>query len=82
MLLLDDQKQDNESQGDRFSNFMFGGTRREEEERIEEQEFHSNQSFINFEELMGSIDSLVESVQNLKPLFQKIFPFVEKIWKK
>ncbi|WP_312471318.1 hypothetical protein [Neobacillus sp.] len=84
-----DQDQDNNQHHeqtqiqDPFTNLMFG-TRRQPEhhEHIHEPHQANNQSTINYEELIVNIDTLVESIRGLKPLFQKIIPFVEQIWKK
>jgi hypothetical protein len=67
---------------DRFTDFMFG-QRRGHHQRIEpQQEINPNQNYIDYEQLMFHIDSLIESTKNLKPLFQKFQPYVEQIWKK
>jgi len=80
---LEDLEEPEESQEhfkqDRFTRFMFGPRR--EPHHNHHQEPH-DQSTINYEELMINIDTLMESVRGLKPLFQKAYPFIEQFWKK
>lgn len=40
------------------------------------------QPAIDYEAIMVNIDTLIESVRGLKPLFQQIYPHIEKLWKK
>ena len=75
----EDAREDTEQ--DRFTSFMFGSRRRNQPHQ-QHQEPVQNQSTINYEELMMNIDALYESVQGLKPLFNKIYPFIEQFWKK
>lgn len=69
---------------DQFSEFMFGAGRgRKQNAELEQARFQQqNQTYIDYEQLMVSIDTLVESARNLKPLVQRFFPFLEKFWKK
>ncbi len=70
---------------DRFSSLMFGpGRGRRQREHIHRQdgENYQQQSGVDYVELMGHIDALYESVQGLKPLFQKVYPVIEQLWKK
>jgi hypothetical protein len=64
---------------DRLTEFMFGSrsTSNDQPEKNSEP-----QSYIDYEQMFVHIDDLMESARNLKPLFQKVFPFVEQIWKK
>lgn len=39
-------------------------------------------SSIDYDDLMTNIDNLVESAKSLKPLFHKIYPIIEQLWKK
>ncbi|WML43370.1 hypothetical protein [Neobacillus sp. PS3-40] len=66
---------------DRFSDLMFG-SRRDNDPDEEPEMKRENQPSIDYGELMIHFDSLMESAKNLKPLFQKVIPFVEQIWKK
>jgi hypothetical protein len=78
---MDEEKMETaQNSEDRFSQFMFG-TRRETENEPSEIETGTQPS-INYEEIMIHFDTLMESAKNLKPLFQKVYPFVEQIWKK
>jgi len=65
---------------DRFTSLMFG-PRREPHSQHHQEPVH-NQSTIDYEELMVNIDNLMKSVRGLKPLFQKVYPFIEQFWKK
>jgi hypothetical protein len=77
---MDEDKQNNEVlPEDRFARFMFGGKR---EHRSGQQTPTNNQSSIDYETLLENIDILMESAQNLKPVFKKVYPFIEQLWKK
>lgn len=78
---MEELKSDEKVEQDPFTAFMFG-RRRGHPPREQYQEQAYNQSTINYEELMMHIDTLVASVQGLKPLFQQVYPFIEQIWKK
>ncbi|MFK9094645.1 hypothetical protein [Bacillus salipaludis] len=68
---------------DRFTNFMFGPLREQHQNHHQpHQEPIQNQSTIDYGELMMNIDNLMESVRGLKPLFLKVYPFIEQFWKK
>jgi hypothetical protein len=71
-----------EDQSDRFTDFMFGPRRREQPLSPESHEPANGPSYIDYEQLMVSFDLLMESIQNLKPLFSNFKPFVQQIWKK
>jgi hypothetical protein len=72
---------ENPSHEDVWTSFMFGSGPRHPT-NIQQNEPPANRSYIDYEELMGNIDTLVVSVRNLKPLFQKVYPYIEQIWKK
>lgn len=68
---------------ERFNQFMFGSTWGTARPRPVQGTFNKgSQHYIDIDQLMMNIDTLVESVRNLKPLFQKVTPFVEQLWKK
>ena len=71
----EDKKRDSKVTEDPFSRMMFGSKSKVEETQ-------DQQPSLDFEELMVNIDSLIESAQNLKPLFHKVFPIIEQLWKK
>ena len=71
-----------EEDSDHFTDFMFGSRKREQPLIPESHEPATGPSYIDYEQLMVSFDMLMESIQNLKPLFHKFKPFVEQIWKK
>jgi hypothetical protein len=71
----------NQNQDDRFSRMMFGDKRngmRSDHHNVPE----SNQNSIDFESIIENIVKLKDSSQNLKPLFQMVYPFVEPFLKK
>jgi hypothetical protein len=75
----EDESRETHNDEDPFTRMMFGsgnpGNRNTENDLLQP-------SGLDFEELMVNIDALVESAKNLKPLFQKVFPVIEKLWKK
>lgn len=64
---------------DRLTQFMFGSRSTSNDQLERDSELQSN---IDYEQMFVHIDDLMESARNLKPLFKKVFPFVEQIWKK
>jgi hypothetical protein len=77
---MDEDKQNNEVlPEERFARFMFGGKR---EHRSEQQTQTNNQSSIDYGTILENIDILMESAQNLKPVFNKVYPYIEQFWKK
>lgn len=79
---MEDDKQINQEKTDRFTSLMFGSGRGQPKQTNQPEEPLQQQSTIDYEELMGNIDSLMESLKGIKPLFQKVYPFIEQIWKK
>jgi hypothetical protein len=77
----EDQNSTKKKAEDRFTDLMFG-SRRDNDPDEETEMKRENQPSIDYGELMIHFDSLMESAKNLKPLFQKVIPFVEQIWKK
>lgn len=67
--------------GDRFNRFMFGEGRVHQQETIKDSR-KSNPSSPNIGVILENIDVLMESAQNLKPLINKVYPLVERFWKK
>ncbi len=68
-------------QHDRFSSLMFG-PRKNVEHIIQKEELKPNESSFDIAGLMENYEKLMDSVQNLKPIFRKAYPIVEKFWKK
>ena len=68
---------------DRFTSLMFG-PRRDNKGQTSQQRSdpNQNQSNLDYEELMMNIDTLLNSVSGLKPLFSKVYPYIQQIWKK
>jgi hypothetical protein len=73
-----DQKQ---SQGDPFSRMMFGD-RRGSTHSNNHKVPNSNQNSLDFESLFENIVKLKDSSQNLKPIVQMVYPYIEKFLKK
>ena len=68
---------------DRFTSFMFGPRKEGRGNRSHHrEELRTNQSTIDYEELMTNIDTLLDSFRGLKPLFSKVYPYIQQIWKK
>jgi hypothetical protein len=68
---------------DRFTSLMFG-PRRENRGNISQhsEELRTNHPSIDYEELMTNIDTLLDSFHGLKPLFSKVYPHIQQLWKK
>lgn len=68
------------SSQDRFSRFMFGS--RDEGDQIENQpEEEGPQPSLDYEEMWNHIDTLITSTKGLKPLFKRVYPYIERLWK-
>jgi hypothetical protein len=66
---------------DRFSRMMFGDRR--ESIRGKHHSVHqSNSSSLDIESIIENISKLRDSSQNLKPLLQMVYPFVQGFLKK
>ncbi|MEH7253490.1 hypothetical protein V7111_15290 [Neobacillus niacini] len=66
---------------DHFSRMMFGN-RSEDMRTTPHKVSDSNPSSINLEAIFDNIEKLKESSQNLKPLVQMVYPFVERFLNK
>ena len=70
----------NQNPEDRFSRMMFGNS--SEGMRTNPHNApDSNPSSVNLEAILDNIGKLKESSQNLKPLIQMVYPFVERFFK-
>lgn len=72
---------------DPFTALMFGhGRGRQGQGTVQHDPLFQHRQYqppnIDYTEIMGHVDTLMESARGLKPLFQKIYPFVEQLWKK
>ncbi|MBS4212156.1 hypothetical protein [Neobacillus rhizophilus] len=75
---------------DPFTALMFGhGRGRQGQETVQHDHLFQHPQHqpyqppnIDYTEIMGHVDTLMESARGLKPLFQKIYPFVEQLLKK
>jgi hypothetical protein len=65
---------------DRFSRMMFGNKR--ESIRGNHSVPNSNPSSLDIESIIENISKLRDSSQNLKPLFEMVYPFVQGFLKK
>lgn len=68
-------------QEDRFSRMMFGD-RRESIRGKHHSVPQSNPSSLDIESIFENISKLKDSSENLKPLFQMVYPFVQGFLKK
>lgn len=66
---------------DRFSRMMFGD-RRENIRGNHHSVPDNNSSSLDFESIIENISKLRDSSQNLKPLIQMVYPFVQGFLKK
>lgn len=66
---------------DRFNRFMFGPGRAHHR-NTEKESKRSNPSSLDIGAILGDIDVLMKSAQNLKPLLNKVYPLVDRFWKK
>jgi hypothetical protein len=71
----------NHSSDDRFSKLMFGD-RKPGMSRRHHDVPKDDQSTLDLGSLLDNIDKLRDSSQNLKPLFQMVYPFVQQFLKK
>ncbi|MEH7181216.1 hypothetical protein [Neobacillus vireti] len=67
--------------GDPFSKLMFGD-RAESMQRSRQDVPNSNQNSLDFESIVENIVKLKDSSQNLKPLFERVYPYVQQFLKK
>jgi hypothetical protein len=74
---MEEERRGRRPSEDPFNMMMFGSRIKEPEQ--EEIQQHPT---LDYEEIMVNIDKLFESAQNLKPLFSKIYPMIEQLWKK
>lgn len=76
-------EREEQTKADRFTSLMFGPRRDSDGQRSQQHlEPKQNQSAIDYEALMMNIDTLLDSVRGMKPLFSKVYPFIEQLWKK
>ncbi|MBT2708684.1 hypothetical protein [Bacillus sp. ISL-47] len=62
--------------------WLFGGSRRPQEDDSLNGKVNHLLNNINYEELMNNIDTLMTSASQLKPLLKKASPFLEQFLKK
>jgi hypothetical protein len=76
-------ERDVQKKEDRFTSLMFGN-RRDNKGQTSQQHSEPNQlsPTIDYDELMTNIDTLLDSVRGLKPLFSKVYPYFQQLWKK
>ncbi|WP_251552480.1 hypothetical protein [Neobacillus muris] len=84
----DSEENEQEQPLDPFTALMFGGRKNALPQfelfpdRQPLQNLPSNQTNIDLEALMHHIDTLVESVNGLKPLLKKAYPYIQKVLNK
>ncbi|MDE3838209.1 hypothetical protein C0966_02260 [Bacillus methanolicus] len=67
---------------DPFKRFMFGTRRRPTESKTQENRSNNAEDQIDYMLLMENIDMLLDSAKQLKPLLNKITPFINQFIKK
>lgn len=75
---MEGENKTKQNTGDPFTQLMFGSRRTPEE--VDKQP--ANGPDLDYDELMNNIGTLMDSVSNLKPVFQKVLPIVRQMWKK
>ena len=83
--LKENQEVQEEEEGhnrDRFTDFMFGNRKAHHQSFDQQQDVNPSQNYIDYEQLMFHIDSLIESTKDFKPLLKKFRPFLEQFWNK
>jgi hypothetical protein len=73
----EDESRESQAAEDPFDMMMFGSRNKNTET-----ENLPPSSSVDYEELMENIDALFDSAKKLKPLFHKVFPVIEQLWKK
>ncbi|PFO06202.1 hypothetical protein COJ85_07640 [Bacillus sp. AFS076308] len=76
------EEREEQIKADRFTSLMFGPRTDNNGQRSQHHSEPKQDSSIDYEALMTNIDTLVDSVRGLKPLFNKVYPFIEQLWKK
>ncbi|MDR7000815.1 hypothetical protein [Neobacillus niacini] len=79
--MAENLQEDVMDRGNLFDQFMFG-TGQRGQEPFQPPETNYPPNYIDYGELIVHLDTLVESARNLKPLFEKVYPFIEQFWKK
>lgn len=77
----EEEKDSNHHHEDPFTRMMFG-SRGQMEDQQQQPSGKTPGTSIDLDELMTNLDTLIESAKNLKPVFQKALPTLEKIWNK
>ncbi|MEO2077537.1 MAG: hypothetical protein ABGX20_19550 [Bacillus sp. (in: firmicutes)] len=78
---MEEPKQTEERKTDRFTSLMFGHDKQHPDHN-HQQNPSQQQATIDYVELMENIDTLMESIKGFKPLFKKVSPFIDQLWKK
>ncbi|EIJ81863.1 hypothetical protein PB1_02950 [Bacillus methanolicus PB1] len=71
-----------EEEDDPFTRFMFGPRRRPSERKTQNNHSKNTVDQIDYMLLMENIDMLLDSAKQLKPLLNKITPFINQFIKK
>lgn len=80
---MEEQQKNREHNRDPLAHFLFGPSRRnkDEYEHLPEKKEQPSLSELDLVEMMIHVDTLMESFSNLKPLFSKIQPLINMVWK-
>ncbi len=82
IIMEEDKERYSENRDDRFARFLFGGPKRGQSRPVDPKPSSHDQSTLDFGALLENIDALMESAQNLKPIFKKTYPFIQQFFKK
>jgi len=72
VLLMEEKSQNEQNNLERFNDFMFGTRGLNHRKDYHSQESSTNSSSIDYEQLINTIDSIMESVSSLKPVVQSV----------
>lgn len=69
---MEEQEQDRQKNHDRFTDFMYGPKKSHHRKDYPPQESSTSSSSIDYEELLNTIDTLMDSVKSLKPVVHSV----------
>ncbi|MEH7307480.1 hypothetical protein [Neobacillus drentensis] len=69
---MGDNSQNHQKNLERFNDLMFGTRGEQHRKDYHSQESSTNSSSIDYEEILSSIDKIIESVGSLKPVVQSV----------
>ncbi|MFL6560461.1 MAG: hypothetical protein ACJ8MO_30660 [Bacillus sp. (in: firmicutes)] len=75
---MEDQSLNEQKNPDRFNDFMFGNRGVNRRNDYHSQESSKDSSPIDYEQLVNTIDMIMESVSSLKPIVQSVIGQITK----